>query len=103
MSFGLRLAANAEDTREFVLSSSEVITRFMAKYTEYERSFRGSEAGKQFDHLLTNVYKALLLYMIALEKYLRQSGPGSSSRLIGNVGFDNANFILFQRASCTCD
>ncbi|KAG6355420.1 hypothetical protein INS49_003382 [Diaporthe citri] len=76
VSFGLQLAANAEDTREFVLSSSEVITRFMAKYTEYERIFRGPESGEQFDRLLTNVYKALLLYVIALDKYLRQSGPG---------------------------
>lgn len=74
----------------------------MAKYKEYERIFRGPEAGEQFDRLLTNVYKALLLYIIALDKYLRQSGPGLSSRLIVNAGSDNANFI-FYRASCTCD
>jgi hypothetical protein len=48
----------------------------MAKYREYELFFRGPEAGDDFDEQLTNVYKAILLYMIALDKYLRQSGIG---------------------------
>ncbi|KAH8779874.1 hypothetical protein F5883DRAFT_638437 [Diaporthe sp. PMI_573] len=74
VSFGLQVAANAGEASEFVLSSSEIITRFMAKYREYELFFRGPEAGDDFDEQLTNVYKAILLYMIALDKYLRQSG-----------------------------
>lgn len=100
VSCGLQLAANAEDARELVLSSSEVVTRFMAKYEQYERMFRGPEAGEEFDRLLMNVYKALLLYMIALDNYLRQSGPGLSSSFL-MAGFDDANTI-FSSTGCAC-
>lgn len=98
MSFGLQLAATAEEVREFVLSSSEIITRFMDRYQRYE-SFRSRETGEEFDRLLTNVYKALLLYMIALDGYLRQSGPGLSSSLPINAGFDDTNSISLGRVA----
>lgn len=91
VSFGLQVAANADETREFVLSSSEIITRFMAKYREYERVFRCLEAGEEFDRLLTNVYKALLLYMVALDTFLRQSGLGLFSRLLMNYVIYDTN------------
>lgn len=71
MSFGLQVAANAGEAREFILSSSEAVARFMVKYREYELVFRGPDAGEAFDSLLTNLYKAILLYIIALDKYLK--------------------------------
>ncbi|KAJ0108232.1 hypothetical protein J7T55_000197 [Diaporthe amygdali] len=76
VSFGLQVAANVKEAREFVLSSSEVITRSMAKYREYELVIRGLETGKGFDEQLINVYKAVLLYMIALDNYLHQPRLG---------------------------
>lgn len=78
-----------EEAREFVLSSSEVIARFMAKYRQYEKIFRGPDAGENFDRHLMNVYKAILLYMIALDQYLRQSGFSMLSNLPGSYGFSN--------------
>lgn len=71
VSFGLEVAANAGQAREFVLSSSEIITRSIAKYREYELFVRGPEAGDDFDEQLTHVYKAVLLYLIALDKISR--------------------------------
>jgi hypothetical protein len=81
VSFGLQVAANAKKAREFVLSSSEVITGIMSRYTEYEKWFRGLQTDKEFDRCLTNVYKATLLYVVALENYLRQCNAGSFSEL----------------------
>lgn len=102
MSFGLQLAVNAEATREFVLSSSEVITRFMVKYQRYEDEFRCPEAGEDFDHLLTNAYKAILLYVINLDKYLGQSEPGLCSLMRMHAGCDKTNFNC-SRAIRTCN
>ncbi len=91
VSFGLQVAANAEEAREFVLSTSEVATRFLAKYVEYETSFRGPHGGPTFDSLVTNVYKALLLYVMAVNDYLRQCGAGvfSKSLMRGLSGSDS--------------
>lgn len=72
----------------------------MAKYEQYEGMFRGPEAGEEFDRLLMNVYKALLLYMIALDNYLRQSGPGLSSSFL-MAGFGDAN-VIFSSTGCAC-
>lgn len=100
VSFGLRVTANTEEAREFVLSSSEIIARFMAKYRQYEKIFRGPDAGEEFDRLLINVYKAMLLYMIALDKYLQQSGPGVLLNLLSDYSFSNTDLIL-MRTLCT--
>ncbi|KAI3324731.1 hypothetical protein HD806DRAFT_53878 [Xylariaceae sp. AK1471] len=72
VSFGLQVAANAEKTRDFVLSSSEVVTGLLARYIEYEKWFRGQHAGGEFDRRVMNVYKAILLYVMALDDYLQQ-------------------------------
>jgi len=80
VSFGLQVAANAEEARGFVLSSSEVITRFMARYMEYEKC-RGQHAGPEFDRGMTEVYKSILLYAMALDTYLQQGKPGVFSAL----------------------
>ncbi|CZR64683.1 uncharacterized protein PAC_14581 [Phialocephala subalpina] len=72
VSFGLQVAANAGKAREFVLSSSEVVTGFMARYMEYEKYFRGQHAVGEFDRRVTKVYRAILLYVMALDDYLQQ-------------------------------
>ncbi|RYP12625.1 hypothetical protein DL767_011160 [Monosporascus sp. MG133] len=74
VSFGLQVAANAKEARQFVFDSLEVITEIMARYTQYETWCRGREANRDFDRHVTNVYKAILLYVIALGDYLRQCG-----------------------------
>lgn len=51
----------------------------MAKYRHYERMFRGADVGEDFDRHLTNVYKAILQYTIALHEYLCQRRSGLSS------------------------
>ena len=76
MSLGLQVAANAGKAREFVCKSSEVITAYMARYAEYEIYFREPEAEKEFDLRMKNVYKAILLYVIALHDYLRRCEAG---------------------------
>lgn len=91
VSFGLKVAANAEDAREFVLSSSQVIMRFTEIYREYE-TFRDQDAGDGFDRRLTNAYKAILLYVIALDDYLRQSELGLFSEL-RTPGFDDSDYF----------
>ncbi|KND94251.1 hypothetical protein TOPH_00804 [Tolypocladium ophioglossoides CBS 100239] len=72
VSFGLQVAENAKEAREFVFHSSEVVTGYMTRYAEYEKLFRGPLAGEEFDRCLTEVYKAILLYVMALDSYLRK-------------------------------
>ena len=81
VSFGLQVADNAERAREFVLSSSEAVTEYLARYAEYEQ-FRGPEAGEGFDHRLKKVYQAILLYVMALHDYLQQCEAGLSPDLL---------------------
>ncbi|RYP66398.1 hypothetical protein DL771_007807 [Monosporascus sp. 5C6A] len=71
VSFGLQVAANAKQARQFVFNSLEVVTDIMARCTQYERWCRGREANRDFDRHVTNVYKAILLYVTALEHFLR--------------------------------
>jgi hypothetical protein len=94
VSFGLQVAANAEKARKFVFSSLEDITGLMARYSEYENLFRGLH--EEFDRLLTNVYEGILLYVIALNKYLQQCGLGLFFERF--VLYSNANYF---RAPCT--
>lgn len=82
------MAGNANDAYEFVLNSSEVITNFMARYRHYESKFRGQETAEEFDHHLINVYKAILLYVLALHEYLGQGRLGEFFELV--IGFDVA-------------
>ncbi len=77
MSFGLQIAANAEEAREFVLTSSEAVTGFMARYARYEELFRGPQPDEEFDQRLVKVYKVILLYVMALDDYLQQHKAGS--------------------------
>lgn len=73
VSFGLEIAKNAEGAREFVFSSSEIITQLMERYLEYENLYRVLLTDDKFENRIMNVYKALLLYTIALNNYLTQS------------------------------
>lgn len=79
VSFGLEVAANAKEAREFALSSSGFVTEFIIRYAQYEKWFRGPQPDEEFDRRLAKVYKAILSYVIALDDYLRLLGPGSSS------------------------
>jgi hypothetical protein len=49
MAFGLQIIKNASDAREFVLSSSEVVTEYMTRYAQYEKWFRRETPDKEFD------------------------------------------------------
>ncbi len=77
VSFGLKVAGNAKEAREFVFSSSEVVVGFMARYAQYERWFREPQPDEEFDRRLINVYKAILHYVMVLDDYLRQRASGS--------------------------
>jgi hypothetical protein len=81
VSFGLQVAINAKEAREFVFSTSEVITGFITRYAQYEKLYRGPQTNIEFDRRLRNVYKAILLYAIALDDYLQQGGAGMFLRL----------------------
>ena len=91
ISFGLQFAANMEDARGFVFSSSEVITEVITRYAEYEQWCRGPQPDKEFDHRMTNAYKAILLYVMAVDDYL-QSRAGLFSELCMS-GFDGSNYF----------
>lgn len=77
MSFGLQVAVNVEEAREFALSSSKAVTGFLARYARYETLFRGPQPDEEFDQRLIEVYKAILLYVMALDDYLKH--PAGSS------------------------
>ncbi|RYO96337.1 hypothetical protein DL765_011608 [Monosporascus sp. GIB2] len=82
VSFGLKVAANAKQARQFVFDSLEVVTEIMARYAQYEKWCRGRGANEDFDHHVKNVYKAILLYAIALGDYLRQCGADHFIRAV---------------------
>jgi hypothetical protein len=92
VSFGLQVAANAGKAREFVCKSSEVVTGYMARYAEYEIHFRGTEADEGFDFRMKTVYKAILLYVIALHDYLRRCEAGWFSQLSMSC-IDRSNYF----------
>lgn len=75
VSLGLQVAANASAAKEFVVSSSEVVTSILQRYREYE-TFRVPNGGEFYDSRLTKVYEAVLLFVIALHDYIQQSKPG---------------------------
>lgn len=78
LSFSLQVAANNKEARKCALSSSEFVTEFITRYAEYEKWFRGPQPDKEFDHRLVEVYKSILLYVIALDNYFCLSPLGSS-------------------------
>jgi hypothetical protein len=65
---------------------------------EYEKRFRGQHAGEEFDRRLTSVYKAILLYVMALDEYLQQRGAGLFSKFLIS-GFDKSDYV---RTLWTC-
>lgn len=77
VSFGLQIVANTNDAHKLALSSSEFVTEFMTRYAQYEKCFRGLQSDEEFDRRLVKVYKAILLYVMALDDYLRLCGPSS--------------------------
>lgn len=98
VSFGLQVAAHAEEAREFVLSSSEAVTGFLERYARYEKWFRGPQPDKEFDQHLTKVYKAILLYVMALEDYL-QHIAGS----FAEFWMPESNHTNYGSTPCGCD
>jgi hypothetical protein len=77
VSFGLQVATNEQEARSLALSSLEFVTGFLTRYAQYEKWFRMSQPDEEFDRRLVKVYKAILLYVIALDKYLHLWKPGS--------------------------
>lgn len=78
VSVGLQVAVNAEAARQFVLTSSEFTTALLARYAKYEAELRGPHAGDEFDNRIVNVYKAILLYIIALDAFMGRCTAGKS-------------------------
>ncbi|KAH8589100.1 hypothetical protein B0O99DRAFT_637695 [Bisporella sp. PMI_857] len=82
VSFGLEVAANAQKAREFVMESSEVITNFMLRYARYEVEFTLPPTDEDLEDLITDVYKAILLFSIALDGYLKQCAAEHAGRAV---------------------
>ena len=49
----------------------QVVTEVTTRYTEYEK-LRGSQGDAEFDSRVTSVYRAVLLYVIALDDSLQR-------------------------------
>jgi hypothetical protein len=79
VAFSLSILENAQEMREFVFSSSNMVTHYMERYRRYEILFR-SEQGvdDEFDKSITNVYKQILLYSLSLSHFLEQSELGKT-------------------------
>lgn len=77
VSFGLQIAVNAKEAREFAISSAEVVEGLVERYSEYDRSFR-EHSREGLDRRITDVYRVIILYMLALSGYLQQSKAGMS-------------------------
>src|SRR6266566_7600052 len=70
LSFGLQVAANEKEARKCALSSSDFVMEFITRYAQYEKWFRGPQPDEEFDRRLVEAYKAILLYVVALDDYL---------------------------------
>ena len=93
VSFGLETAKNTVAARKFVFSSSELVTRVLARYLGYESLYREYQAEEVFEDLIVAVYKALFEYTVALDDYLNRSG-WSRSRLCGRYASEVASVDL---------
>jgi hypothetical protein len=80
VSFGLQIVENTKDARKFALSSSKFITEYMTRYAQYEKWFRRELPDEEFDRLLVEVYKTILLCLMVLDDYLQLCGPSSFSK-----------------------
>lgn len=69
VSFCLQVAVDAKQVRQFAIFSAEVITEVTTRYAQYEILFRTLHGNDELDRRLTNVYKAVLLYVIALDDW----------------------------------
>jgi hypothetical protein len=82
MSFGLGLAIEQHNLRKLVLNSSDFLTHILARYASYERVYRNQITAKKsttfdnFENNLVDVYKAVLVYAGAVNKYIQQLGIG---------------------------
>ena len=83
LSFGLQIALNAKELRQFVFESSELIAQLLARYSAYELLYRGSKqnskVSEMFEDRVVELYKGILIYMLSLEVYLEENGIGMFS------------------------
>ncbi|PHH82068.1 hypothetical protein CDD82_7149 [Ophiocordyceps australis] len=82
VTFGLQIALQAREAREFILQAASVITGIMTRYAAYERLYRAEfwrDEGhwRDFDRHLTSVYTALLRFIVQLDHYLQEASPSS--------------------------
>jgi hypothetical protein len=70
VSFSLEVAKNIKDTYKAIIESSEVITHLMSRYIRYEILFILSPTNNEFENRITEVYKAILLYLMEIKKCL---------------------------------
>jgi hypothetical protein len=102
VSFGLQAAKNAKDAREFIYSSSALITGVLTRYAEYEKWCRGPEAGEEFDRRMTNVYQAILLYVMVLDDCLKPDRVSQLGRL-GRSVYELEDHPIFENKKAIND
>jgi uncharacterized protein YfbU (UPF0304 family) len=83
LSFGLQMAINAKEIREFTLDSCDYIVNIIARYSIYELQYSGTahhssttDALKRFEEGVTTVYASILRFLANVKEYLGQNWLG---------------------------
>lgn len=83
LSFGLQMAINAREMREFALDSSEYMVNIIARYSIYELQYSGTahpsdttDALQKFEEGVTAVYTSILKFLGKMREYLNQNWLG---------------------------
>ncbi|KAH6632792.1 hypothetical protein F5144DRAFT_489603 [Chaetomium tenue] len=80
LSFGLQMAINAREMREFTLDSCEYMVNIIARYSIYELQYSGTahpsdatDALVKFEEGVTTVYTSILKFLVKMKEYLNQN------------------------------
>jgi hypothetical protein len=80
LSFGLQMAINAKEIREFTLDSCDYLVNIIARYSTYELQYSStahpsstSDALKRFEEGVTTVYTSILRFLGNMKEYLGQN------------------------------
>jgi hypothetical protein len=80
LSFGLHMAINAREIREFAFDACDDMVNIIARYTIYEIQYRGSahpsdttDALQKFEEGVTAVYTSILQFLAEMKTYLDQN------------------------------
>lgn len=94
LSFGLQMAINAREMREFTLDSCEYIINIIARYSVYELQYSGTadpsdttDALQKFKEGVTTVYTSILQFLGKMKEYLNQNWLGKLCESNSPIGF----------------